>query len=161
MGGHKVLQYVKSLTEIGFNRKLDGPSGGIRHQSPHTGQLFNLLVGTTGARVRHHINVIIFIQSCKQNVCQLFIRFIPGFHNRTVSFLLGDKAAAVVLGNPVYRCLRLVEHFRLLGRHRHIGNGNGHCRPCGILIPCGFNQIQYLGCHRSAVNVDYLFKNLL
>ena len=60
---HKVFQNVQPLTEIGLNRQFYRPSRCIRHQPTHTGQLLNLLVGTTGAGIGHHENIIIFIQS--------------------------------------------------------------------------------------------------
>ena len=55
--GDEVLQYVQTLTEVGLNGKLDGMSGGICHQTAHTCQLLDLLIGTTGSGVGHHEDV--------------------------------------------------------------------------------------------------------
>ena len=64
----KILQYVQTFTEVGLNRKFNRMSGGIRHQSAHSGKLLNLLIGTTGTGVRHHKDVVVLIQSGQQIV---------------------------------------------------------------------------------------------
>ena len=63
MRGHEVFQYVKTFTEIGLDRELDGVTGCIGHQTTHTGKLFDLLIGTTGTGVSHHEDVVVLIQS--------------------------------------------------------------------------------------------------
>ncbi len=45
---HEVLQNVKTLTEVRFDRQLDSLTCCISHQTTHTGKLFDLLVRTTG-----------------------------------------------------------------------------------------------------------------
>ena len=62
MSGNKVFQYVKTFTEVGLDRQLDGTAGSIGHQTTHAGKLFDLLVGTTGTGIRHHINIVVFIE---------------------------------------------------------------------------------------------------
>ena len=161
MSRHEILQYIQSFTEIGLDGQLYGSSGGIRHQPTHSGKLLDLLIGTSGPGVSHHKDVVIFIKSCKKYVRQLFIRFIPGFHHGTVSLFLCNQAATEILGNPVNHCLGLIQHFLLLGGHCHIGDGNRHGRPCGILIARGFDQIQHLCRHGSPMDIDNLFKDLL
>src|SRR5699024_2928652 len=78
VGGHEVLQYVQTLTEVGLDRQLDGPSGGIRHQSTHTRQLLDLLIRTTGSGVRHHIDIVIFLQTSQQCRSQAVVGCSPG-----------------------------------------------------------------------------------
>ena len=134
MRRHEILQYVQTFTEIGLDRQLDGPSRRIRHQSAHTSKLFDLLVGSTGSGIRHHINIIVFIQTGKQHFRQFFIGVVPSLHNRTISLLLRDQSTAEIHGNLIYRRLRRLQHFLFLRGHRHIGNRNRHSRLRGILI---------------------------
>ena len=97
MSGHEILQYIQPFTEIGLDRQFDGSSRRIRHQSPHACQLLNLLIGTSRTRVRHHINIVVFVKSCKQDIGQLLIRIVPGLHHRAVSLFLRDEASAEIL----------------------------------------------------------------
>ena len=63
MSGNEVLQYVKTLTEVGFDRKLDGVTGCIRHKSSHTCQLLDLLIRSSRTGVCHHEDVVVLIQT--------------------------------------------------------------------------------------------------
>ena len=122
MGGNEVLQYVKTFTEVGFDRKFDGMTSGICHQSSHTCQLLDLLVRSSRTGIRHHIDVVVLIKSGQQIVGQLIIRGLPGFDNLFIALLLSDKTAAVVLCNVIYSCLSISNQLRLACRHSHIGN---------------------------------------
>ena len=83
MGGDEVLQYVQTFTEVGLDRKLDGMTGGIGHQSSHTGQLLDLLIRASGTGVSHHEDVVVLIQACQQVVSQLIV----GLPSRSRSLL--------------------------------------------------------------------------
>ena len=74
MSRHEVLQYVKTFTEVGCNRQLDGMTSCIGHQSTHTGKLFDLFIRTTGTGVSHHEDVIVFIQTIHQELRQYLSR---------------------------------------------------------------------------------------
>ena len=130
MGGHKVFQYVQTFTEVGLDRQLNGTSCCISHKPTHTGKLFDLLVRTTGSGIRHHINVIIFIQTGKQRLCQFVVSCFPCLHNFFVTLFFCNKTALEILCNPVNRVLRFLNHLRLLRRNRHIRNGNCHSCAC-------------------------------
>ena len=77
MGRHEVLQYVKTFTEVGLDGHLNGMTGRICHQASHTGQLFDLLIGTTGSGVSHHEDVVVFIQAVQQGFRQDIIGLFP------------------------------------------------------------------------------------
>ncbi len=87
--GDKVFEYVKPLTEICLDRQLDGLSGGICHQSAHSGKLLDLLFRTTRTGVRHHINIVVLVKPGEKLVCDLIVRFLPSFNYRLVTLLLG------------------------------------------------------------------------
>ena len=161
VGGHEILQYVQSFTEVGLDGQLDGSSCGIRHQSAHAGQLFDLLVGTAGAGVRHHIDIIIFIQSGQKHLCQLLIRLVPGLNDRTVSLFLRDQTTSEIHGDLVNRSLCLLQHLGFSGRHGHVGDGNRHRGSRRIFITCGLDQVKHLGGPHRAVDVDDLLQYLL
>ncbi len=158
---HEILQHVQTFTEIGLDRQLDGTSCGICHQTTHTCKLFDLLVGTTGPGIRHHINIVIFVKPGEQHFRKLLIRLVPSLHNLTVSLLLRTLSSAEVHGDPVYGSLRFLKHLLFLRRHRHIGNGNGHSCLRGIFIAGRLDQVEHLGGSYRAVNIDDFLKDLL
>ena len=136
-------------------------TGGICHQSPHTCQLLNLLIRTTGSGVSHHVDIVVLIQAGQQVVRQLVIGGLPCLDNLFVALFLGDESAAVVFRNAVHCCLSFLNQLWFALRHGHIGNRNGHGRPGGIFISNGLDVIQGNGCLGCAVYVDDLLKNLL
>ena len=161
VGGHEILQNVQSFTEIRLNRQLDGTACGIRHQTAHARKLLDLLVGATGAGVRHHEDIVVFVQTRQQQVRQFLIGLVPGLHHRAVALLLGDQAPAEVGGNLIHGGLSLGQQLRLFGRHSHVGDGHRHGRLGGILVADGLHIVQHLRGPGRAVGVDDLLQNLL
>ncbi len=161
MRRHEILQNVKAFTEIGLDRKFDRVSGCIRHQAAHACQLLDLFVGASGSGIRHHVNVIIFVQTVQKRFRQLVVRLLPGVDDRTVAFFLGGKTSAVSAVDLVNRVLRLLDQLRLHRRNRHVGNGNRHAGSCGVAIAHGLDMVQNLRRSRGAVNRDNLLKDSL
>ncbi len=160
MGGHEVLQYVQTLTEIRLNRQLDGTSRRIRHQSAHTRKLLDLLVGTAGSGIRHHEDIIIFVKSGQQRFCQRVVRCFPCFYNFFITLFFRNQTTLKVLRDLIHRILSLFDHLRLLRRHGHIGDRYGHSRSGGIFISDGFYRIQHLRRSSRTMGINYLLKNL-
>ena len=158
--GHKVLQYVQTFTEVGLDRKFDGVTGRIGHQTTHTGQLLDLFVGTTGSGIGHHEDVVIFIQSGEQCMGQFIVGLLPGVNDLFVTLFVCDQTTFEVLGNLVYRLLCLRDHLRLLRRNGHIGNGYGHRRTGRILVTGGLDVIQNLCSLGRTVCIDDFFQDL-
>ena len=161
MSRHEILQYIQAFTEIGFDRQLNRSSRCISHQSTHTSQLLDLLVGTTGTGVGHHKNVIIFIQTCQQYVCQLFIGLIPCLYYGTIPFFFRNKTPSEILGNLIYRSLRIVQHLLLLLRYCHVRDRYGHCCLRRIFITGGLDIVQHFCRSGCSMGIDDLFQNLL
>ena len=157
---HEILQYVQTLTEIGLNRQLDGVSCRIRHQTAHTGQLFNLLIRTTGSGIRHHVDVVIFIQTVQKVFGQPVVCLLPGLHNLFVALFVRNQTTLVVSRDLIHGFLRLRKKLRLIRRHRHIGNGYRHAGPCRCVIAHGLDMIQNLCGPGRPVNINHLFQNL-
>ena len=120
MGGNKVFQYVQTFTEIGLDRQLDGTAGCIGHQTTHTGQLFNLLVGTTGAGVGHHINIVIFIKVGEQGIRNLIIGLLPCLNNGFIAFFFCRKTTAEILCDFLNGLFRIGNELFFSSRHGHI-----------------------------------------
>ena len=122
MCGHEVFEYVKTFTEVGLNRKLNGLTGCIRHKSTHTCKLLDLLVTTTGTGVGHHEYVVVLVKTVKKLFGKLAIGLVPGLYYRTISFFVGDKTSSVVTCNLFNGLLSAFKNFGLGSRHGHIGN---------------------------------------
>ena len=161
VSGDEVLQYVKTFTEVGLDRKLDGVSCRICHQASHTSQLLDLLIGTTGSGVSHHEDVVVCVKSCQQIMSQLVVSCLPGLNNLFISLLLGNKTAAEVLCNSVNGSLSVCDQLRLAGRHCHIGDRYGHSGSCRVLVANGLNVVQGNRCLGSSVRINNLLKDLL
>ena len=54
MRGDEVLQHGEAFAEVRGDRRLDDFARGLGHQTAHTGELADLLLGTAGAGVGHH-----------------------------------------------------------------------------------------------------------
>ena len=95
-------------------------SGCIGHQSSHTGQLFDLLIGTTGSGVSHHEDVVVLIKTCKKCLCKGIICILPCLDNLFVTLLISDKSTLVLSCNLIYSVLCISDHLWLLWWHCHI-----------------------------------------
>ena len=95
--------------------KIKGKQG-----ETHTGKLLDLLIRSTGSRVSHHKDVIIFIKTCQQSLCQLIIGCFPSFDNFFITLFFCYKTTFVILCDFIYGILCFLDHLRFLRRHRHI-----------------------------------------
>ena len=160
MRGNEVLQYVKSFTEVRFDRQFDRTTGCICHQSTHSGELFDLFVRTTGSGIRHHKDVVIFVKSGKKCLCDLIIGLFPSLDNRFVTFFLGQKTTTEVSGNIFNGAFCFCKNLFLCCRHFHIGNRYRHRCSCRIFITERLDRIQCLRCLCSTMIIDTFLKDL-
>ena len=58
VGRNEVFQNGQSLTEVGLNRDFYSFTGRVGHQTTHTADLLNLVLGTTGSGVCHDEQVV-------------------------------------------------------------------------------------------------------
>ena len=161
MGRHKVLQYVKSFTEVRLDRQFNGTSRCIRHESTHSGKLLDLLIRATSSGIGHHKDVVIFIKTGQQRLGKGIVRRFPGLYDLLITLFLRNQATLKVLRNLIHRILRLLDHLRLLRRHGHIGNRYGHGCSCRILVSNGLYRIQHFCRRCRAMGIDNFFKDLL
>ncbi len=157
----EVLQYVKTFTEIRLDRKFDRTSRRIRHQPTHTGKLLDLLVRTTGAGIRHHIYIIVFVQTIKKRFGNLVIGIFPCLDHCVVTLFLCQKTAPEVF-KYIFHCSLCLGQDRLLCfGHFHIRDGYGHRCPCRKFVTKGFDRIKRFRRLRRALIVNTFFKDLL
>ena len=156
---HEVFQNVHTFTEVGFYRKFDGSTGCISHQTTHTGKLFDLLFGTTGTGVSHHLDVVISIQTSHQFFCQTIIGFVPCINNTTVTFFFCITSTVKFSCDLVNLCLCFIQHSLLGIRNDNIGNGYGNSSLCGIMVTQVFYIIQNFSSLGCAMQVNYFFKD--
>ena len=95
-------------------------TGCICHQSTHTGKLFNLFVRSTGSGIRHHEDVVVFIKSCQQGMCQSIVSCLPCLNNFFVTLFLCDQTTLEVLCDLIYCILCFLDHLWFLWRYCHI-----------------------------------------
>ena len=161
MCGNEILQYVQTFTEVRLDRKFDGLTGRIRHKSTHTGQLLDLLIGTTGSGISHHVNVIVTVQTVQKCICQVGIRFLPNLDNGSVTLLIGQEAHIEVLRDLIHNLLCLFQDILLVGRHGHVRNGYGDTAQRRILVSDGLYIIQHFCRLGSTMDIDTLVQDLL
>ncbi len=161
MRGDKVFQNVQALAEIGFDRQLDDMSRCIGHQAAHAGQLFDLLVGTAGAGVCHHKNIIVPVKVGQQRVCDLIIRRRPGLDHGLIPLRIRRQAVAVIPGELFNGLLSFGDNLFLGRRHSHIRNRHRDGADRRIFIADRFDIVEHLGRPRRTVDVDALVYDLL
>ena len=159
--GDEVLEYVKTLTEVRLDRELDGTSGCICHESSHTSELLDLLIGSTGSGIRHHEDVIVCIESTEKILGQLIIGLLPGIDNFLITLLLGNETTTVVPRDLVNDGLCVCQQLLLARRDGHIRDGYGHRRDGGLLIAHRLDIIQGEGRLGSAMYIHDSLQNLL
>ena len=160
MGGNEVLQYVKTFTEIGLDRKFDGTSRCIGHQTTHTGKLFNLLVGTTGSGIGHHEDVIVFIQTVDQFIGQFIIGSKPGLYNGFIPFFFRHETTAILFGDVFHLFLCIGKNLWFFFWHGHIGNGYAESADGRVFISQRFDIIKNLCGFGCTMYADTTVKNL-
>src|SRR6185369_14156312 len=85
VGRDEVLEYGETLAEVRGDRSLDDLAGRLGHQSTHTCQLADLLGGTPGTRVGHHVDGVE-----GGNLHLVSVRTDDGVTRQVVEHLLGD-----------------------------------------------------------------------
>ena len=153
-GGDEVLQNGEAFTEVGLDGDLDGLTGGVRHQTAHTGQLTDLVHRAAGAGVGHHVDRVILVQSALQGVRDLLGGGLPLGDDQAVAFVLGDEAALVLAFDVDDLVLGLRDETVLFIRHGHVGDRDGDGALGGILVAHRLDAVEHLGRDGEAVLLD-------
>ena len=154
VAGNEKLQNVKSLTEICLDRDFNRFSRGIRHQSAHSGELFDLVDVASGSGVAHHVNRIVFAHVLLQDCSELFNRFSPRFNDVVIALLLRDQASSVLLHDFVNKLIGFFDELLFLRRNDNILDSYGNRALCRVFITQRFDFVEYDGRFRKTVNLD-------
>ena len=105
----KVLQHRHTLLKVRKDRVLNDLRTfctsllRLSHQTTHTRQLLNLILRTTGSRVKHHVNgvesLICLSHLLHQNITQIGIYVSPRIDYLVVTLLVGDETHIIVVGD--------------------------------------------------------------
>ena len=136
VGGAEVLQHAQAFAEIRLDGRLDDLARRLRHQSPHPGQLANLLDATPGTGVGHQEDrvdvageALIAFQLLHHFGGDLFAGVGPGVEHLVVAFTFGDDAALVELVDSQHGALGRADDLRFVGRRDQVVGGEGEPAP--------------------------------
>ena len=157
----EILEDIQTLTETGLDRQLDGLTVRIGHETTHSGQLFDLLVGTTGSGICHHVDVVVAVKALHQLFGNLLVRILPHLDDCLVTLFLCHHTTHVQSTDLLDLLLCLRDDFLFLRRNDHIRNRYRHRCLRRIAVTESLDRIQRLCCLGRALVVDAFFQNLL
>ena len=107
VGRVEILKDGQAFLEVRDDRRLDDLARRLGHQAAHAGQLLDLGLRTTGARMGHHVDRVDRQLAAVVALLHDEISFIisrrpvaatrPGVDHLVVLFLLGDQAVLILL----------------------------------------------------------------
>ena len=95
-GGDEVFEDGQAFAVVGLDRQLDGGAGGVRNQAAHTGQLADLGLRTTGARVGHHEDWVELVHRGGLGLGDGVGGVVPDADNPVLPLRFGEQAALVL-----------------------------------------------------------------
>src|SRR6185369_14041100 len=122
----EVLQHRETFTEVRRDGRFDDFAGRLSHQSAHTGELTNLLLGSSSAGVGHDVDgvdVTLFVMTlhgAEHLVGHLFSNGRPDFDDLVVALAIGDGTVQVLLLNADHRLLGVLHDLGLARRDDHV-----------------------------------------
>ena len=131
VGVDEVLQHRQALTERGLDRTRDELTLRVGHQTLHAGQRARLGEVTRGTGVDDRDDRVVLRVVRPQRLTDLFGRLLPDLHQLAVALVVVERAALVLLLDPVGLALVAVEDLLLLRRHDHVGHRHGDTRTGG------------------------------
>jgi hypothetical protein len=122
--GDEILQHSEPFAKIRGDRGLNNLARRLRHQSAHTGQLTDLLLASTRARVSHDIDgVEVFAASVtllhlvKHRVCDLLGHVRPNGNDFVVALAVRDGPFQILLLDADNLIVRRLDQRSFLSRH--------------------------------------------
>ena len=127
---NEVLQHRHSFLEVRKNRVLNRTTSlstcllRLGHQTTHTSQLSNLVLRSTGTRVKHHVNsveaLVCLGHLLHQHITQTVVHVSPGINHLIVTLIIRDEAHVIVIGNLLYLVITLLDKISFLIRNDNI-----------------------------------------
>src|SRR5690554_1253013 len=94
MAGDEVLKYGQTFTEVRLDGNFEGSTRWVGYQAPHTSQLADLRLVTTGTGNGHHIHRIEFVKVLEHVAGHSFFRSGPNRTYFLVAFLRCQQTSA-------------------------------------------------------------------
>src|SRR5437588_7191995 len=133
--GDEVLQHGQALGEVGLDRQVDDPAGGVGHQATHARQLAHLLDVAAGARAHHHPDRAELIEALFGGLGDLVGGLGPDVDDLPVALVLGHHAAAVHPLDLFDLLLGPGQDVGLVGRRRQVERGDRDAGPRRVAEP--------------------------
>ena len=131
VGVDEVLQHRQALAERGLDRPRDELTLRVGHQTLHAGQRAGLGEVTRGTGVDDRDDRVVLRVVLPQRLADLFGGVLPDLDQRLVALVVVERAALVLLLDPVGFLLVAVEDLLLLRRHQHVGHRHSDTRSGG------------------------------
>ncbi len=163
VGGDEVLQDGQTLLEVREDGVLDDVLTAattallrLGHQSPHAGELADLLLGTTGTGVHHHVDgveaLVVLLDALHQVERELAVGVCPDVDGLVVALVVGDETHVVVTQHLVHLRLRGLHQLVLLVRHHNVQQVEGQASAEGAHEAEFLDVVQELrGLRRTAL----------
>src|SRR5690606_10534074 len=154
VGGDEVLLHRETLTEVRRDGGLDDLTRGLGHQTAHTGELTDLLGGTTRTRVGHDVHGVearllaglplslgvhaggLLLGDLGHHLRgDLLGGLRPDVDDLVVALSVGDQTLEVLVLDLGDLGLGLVEELGLLLRDDHVAQGDGGAGACRVVVP--------------------------
>ena len=130
VGRDEVLEHCHTLLQVGDDRVFDNLrsccTGLLRfcHKSSHTAELLDLLCGTTGSRVKHHVNRVEAFLVCRNlllhDSCKLVVNGGPEVDNLVVTLVVGNETHSVVVLDILHLLVALIDEVVFFRRDEDI-----------------------------------------
>ena len=132
VGGDEVLQHGQAFAEVRGDRRLDDFARGLGHQAAHTGQLADLLLGASGAGVRHHEDGVELAaillgppHLAEHLVGNVLGGAVPDVDDLVVALAGGDGAVETLALDLEHRLAAPFDDLVLLRRDDHVVDADG------------------------------------
>ena len=131
----EVLQHVETFAEVGRDRRLDDRAVGLRHQSPHPGELPDLRRGAARAGVGHHVDRVerllahrlavaidhlLGAELLHHHLADLLAAARPDVYHLVVALADRDQARGVLAFDLLHLGFGRLDHGVLLRRNAHV-----------------------------------------
>ena len=168
----EVLQDRQAFTEVRRNRGLDDLTRRLGHQSTHSGELADLLFGTSGSGVGHHEDrielpalLLELLHVVEHLVGHELGRPVPDVDDLVVTLTCGNGTVEPLALDLEHRFARVVDDLFLLRRNDHVLDADRDSRQGGVEESHLLELVENLDGHVVAEvdenEVDQVLKRLL
>ena len=126
MRRNEVFQDGESFHQVRFDRKFDGLTGRVGHETFHSAELSDLSPVTTSTGIHLVENVIFRFESFYHHFGDVVFRFGPNLDCLIVTLVFRDESFFVELLNLLHEIFGRFHDFAFFLRDVKVGTGNGN-----------------------------------